>query len=207
MISSKTLNEVRNLPVLSVQPLQWVMKNEDPPQGQNVLWLEFGVWEGKSVNYISQFTKQTVYGFDSFEGLPEFWRTGFDAGAFNLSGKLPKTNKNVSLVKGWFNDTLPSFLEEHQHEKIGFVHLDADLYSSTKFVLLSIAHSLAKDAIIVFDELINYDGFDGCSGELRAWDEFINEQKVSYSWIGGHGPWGDYQCKNEKAAVRIHGIY
>jgi hypothetical protein len=207
MISSKTLNEVRGLPSLSTQPLQWVMENESPPQGKNVLWLEFGVWEGRSINYISQFTKESVYGFDSFEGLPEFWRDGFNAGVFNLSGKLPRVNDNVKLVKGWFSDTLPQFLESHQDKKIGFVHLDADLYSSTKFVLSSIAPLLAKDAILVFDELINYKGFDGLNGELRAWDEFINEQKISYSWIGGHGAWGDYQCKNEKAAVRIHAIH
>jgi hypothetical protein len=56
----------------------------------NTLWLEFGVANGTTINYISKFTTDKVYGFDSFEGLPEKWRDGFDKGAFNENGNLPK---------------------------------------------------------------------------------------------------------------------
>lgn len=206
MISAKTLLEVRTLPALPKEPLQWVMENEAVPSGNDLLWLEFGVWKGTTINYFSKFTDQTVYGFDSFEGLPEHWRDGFDKGAFSLGGTLPSVNNNVQLLAGWFDETLPRFLEQHKHKKIGFLHLDADLYSSTKFVLCSIAPLLCKDAVIVFDELINHEGFDDDNGELRAWDEFITEWNVDYSWIGGHGKWGDYQTCNEKAAVRVHNV-
>ena len=34
------------------------------------------------MNYISKNTTNIVYGFDSFEGLPEKWRVGFNKGAF-----------------------------------------------------------------------------------------------------------------------------
>ena len=35
-------------------------------------------------------SNQIVYGFDSFHGLPKFWRTGFDVGKFRTSnGKAP----------------------------------------------------------------------------------------------------------------------
>ena len=206
MISSSTIDEVRALPALDKEPLRWVMEEEKPAQGDNLLWLEFGVWKGDTIRYISGFTDQKIYGFDSFEGLPEFWRTGFEAGAFSEQGKLPSVPENVGLVKGWFEDTLPMFLEEQNKKRISFVHLDADLYSSTKFVLSSIASRLSTDAIIVFDELINYDGFDDDNGELRAWDEFIREWAVAYSWIGGYGEFGDYRTCNEKAAVRIHDV-
>tara|TARA_B110001450_G_C17576047_1_gene462870 strand:- start:5 stop:160 length:156 start_codon:yes stop_codon:yes gene_type:complete len=37
-----------------------------------------------------------------------------------------------------------------------------------------------KDCIIVFDELVNYPGFDGNTGELKAFYEFITENKVDY---------------------------
>lgn len=77
----------------------------------NTLWLEFGVASGKTINYISQFTKDKVYGFDSFEGLPEKWRDGFDKGAFSRNGNLPQVNNNVELIKGWFNETLPDFIK------------------------------------------------------------------------------------------------
>lgn len=206
MISDKTLLEVKTLPALPKEPLQWVMENEAVPSGSDLLWLEFGVWKGTTINYFSKFTKEVVYGFDSFEGLPEDWRDGFSKGAFNMSGVLPRVNENVQLMAGWFYETLPGFLEQYKDKKIGFLHLDADLYSSTQFVFSSVAHLLCKDAVIVFDELINYEGFDDDNGELRAWDEFISEWNVAYSWIGGHGKWGDCQTCNEKAAVRIHNV-
>ena len=86
----------------------------------NTLWLEFGVASGKTINYISKFTNDTVYGFDSFEGLPEKWRNGFDKGCFNRNGNLPKVNKNVTLIKGWFDETLPNFIENKvDYEWIG----------------------------------------------------------------------------------------
>jgi len=58
-----------------------------------------------------------VYGFDTFSGLPEAWEQGaggdtFDAGAFDLAGKLPAVPANARLVKGLFSDTLPPFLME-----------------------------------------------------------------------------------------------
>lgn len=206
MISSKTMEEVFNLPQLSREPLQWVMEGNPPKQGSNLLWLEFGVWRGGTIRYISHFTPETIYGFDSFEGLPEFWRDGFNEGTFNESGRLPSVPENVQLVKGWFNDTLPTFLQQHKDKQISFVHLDADLYSSTAFILSSIAPYLCADAVLVFDELINYPEFDGENGELRAWDEFVQKYNVQYTWIGGHGGWGCYETHCEKAAVIIHDL-
>jgi hypothetical protein len=38
----------------------------------------------------------------------EKWRNGFDKGCFNRNGNLPKVNKNVTLIKGWFDETLPN---------------------------------------------------------------------------------------------------
>ena len=35
-----------------------------------------------------RFTNDKVYGFDSFEGLPENWRPGFEKGTFSLNGML-----------------------------------------------------------------------------------------------------------------------
>lgn len=89
------------------------------------LWLEFGVFEGKTINYISKFTTDKVYGFDSFEGLPEKWTDQFDKGAFKVS-ELPKVNDNVVLVKGWFDETLPTFIQEQNGKKVSFLHMDAD---------------------------------------------------------------------------------
>ena len=35
--------------------------------------LEFGVGEGRSLRLLKALTDKTIYGFDSFDGLPEDW--------------------------------------------------------------------------------------------------------------------------------------
>lgn len=98
-----------NITNVGNDPLTYVLhtKFSNTVKHLNDLWLEFGVFRGSTINNMSNYTKDTVYGFDSFEGLPEFWREGFDAGAFNLEGQLPSVNSNVELIKGWFTETLP----------------------------------------------------------------------------------------------------
>jgi len=172
----------------------------------DTLWLEFGVASGNTINYISKFTNDKVYGFDSFKGLPEKWRDGFDKGAFTRDGQLPKVNNNVVLIKGWFQDTLIDFIK-NQNKKVSFIHMDADLYSSTKYILDILIDYIDEDCIIVFDELLNYDGFDGNSGELRAFYEFTKENKVDYEWIGMNGtPIGMRGYYHENVALKIKSI-
>jgi hypothetical protein len=68
---------------------------------------EFGVFEGESINYIAKkLPNRSIFGFDSFEGLPEDWRTNFEHGAFSTGGRLPQVQQNVTLLKGWFDATL-----------------------------------------------------------------------------------------------------
>jgi Methyltransferase domain len=177
-----------NIPNLGKNPLQYIFETLQYKHEPNTLWLEFGVFEGRTINYISTFTNDRVYGFDSFEGLPEDWRHGFGKGTFNRNGRLPMVRPNVELVKGWFSDTLPKFLEMHKDQQVSFLHLDADLYSSTKFVLDTLKPYLHPQCILVFDELVNYPGYDGETGELRAWYEFCMENpEMKYEWIGMHG--------------------
>ena len=66
--------------------------------------------------------------------------------------------------------------------------MDADLYSSTKCVFDTLKDYINKDCVIVFDELVNYPGFDGDTGELKAFYEFVTENNVKYEWIGMNGP-------------------
>ena len=115
------------------QLLRWTM--EQLPDGDD-LHLEFGVYKGNSINLLADLKPNvTWYGFDSFVGLPEDWTIGAKAGAFSTDGKLPFVRRNVQLVAGFFEQTMPSFIAEHRGEKIAFLHIDCDLYSSTKTVL------------------------------------------------------------------------
>src|SRR5205807_1325585 len=87
------------------------------------------------------------YGFDSFFGLPEAWTMGAAKGAFTLQGKLPPVRKNVELIVGYFETTLAPFVARHTGGSIAFMHIDCDLYSSTKIVLFSMRDLMADGTI------------------------------------------------------------
>ncbi len=119
--------------------------------------LEFGVHTGGTLGVIARARGgQLVYGFDSFEGLPEHWRPGFPAGTFAL-GDLPDV-PGAEIVPGWFAEVLPGFLAVHPGP-VDVVHLDADLYSSTAAVLHQVGPRLRPGSVIVFDEYFNYPGW------------------------------------------------
>ncbi len=132
--------------------------------------LEFGVAEGHSIRELaSVFPDRHIHGFDSFEGLPEAWRPEFPEGIFKCD--VPHVPDNVTLHKGLFNETLPGFLEANPGP-IAFLHLDADLYSSTAYVLELVEDRLVDGSIVIFDELHYwYDNYK--EHEYKAFDEFI----------------------------------
>lgn len=197
------LGILKSIPNVNTYPLEYVFETMKLKHKPDTLWLEFGVASGRTINYISKFTTDKVYGFDSFEGLPEKWRDGFDKGAFSSGGIFPNVNDNVVLIKGWFDETLDDFIKT-QNKKVSFIHIDVDLYSSTKYILNTLKDHL-EDCVIVFDELVNYTGFDGDTGELKAFYEFITENKITYEWIGMNGvPTGMHGYEHENVALIIH---
>ena len=147
-----------------------------PPTG---LLLEFGVWQGMWINRIAALTDRHVYGFDSFEGLPEPWSFR-DQGYFALEA-LPEVKANVTLVKGRFHETLPTFLQAHP-EHVAFVHMDCDLYSSTKTVLDLIKDRLGPGTTIVLDDFLMEPGWR--VQEHRAWMEFAKNNEVEFEYFG-----------------------
>ena len=145
---------------------------------------EFGVWKGDSINFFARnCPKAKVFGFDSFEGLEEDWYgTRLQKGFFSTDGQLPKCERNVSLIKGWFEDTLPKFCRELQGEKIQLLHMDADTYKPTAYVLNSLTKNLGRGTIVIFDEYFGYSSFR--EHEFRAWQEFVNSEGIKYQYIG-----------------------
>ncbi len=143
--------------------------------------LEFGVADGGSIAEIASVYKGTVHGFDSFEGLPEDWSGHTEAaGTFDRGGTLPKVPKNVELHKGWFSDTIPVWKAAHP-DPVGFLHMDCDIYSSTRDVLALMKDRLRPGTIIKFDEYFNYPNWQ--KHEFRAWAEFVAEHGVEYRYI------------------------
>jgi hypothetical protein len=110
---------------------------------QKIDYFEFGVAHGKSIAEMARlFSHDSArfYGFDSFEGLPEKWLM-HDVGAFTSHGVLPNMHdKRVEFVKGWFQNSVPEFLGGFQKDpsRPTLIHFDADLYSSTLFLLATL---------------------------------------------------------------------
>ena len=165
---------------------------EAPREG---LYLEFGVHTGGTLKVIVEHAPtDRVFGFDSFEGLPEDWRAHFTAGHFALE-KLPDV-PGAELVPGWFDEVLPGFLEQHP-EDVAFLHLDADLYSSTKTVLDALEPRLRPGTVIVFDEYFNFPHWE--EHEHRAWTEFVERTGVTFEYLG-------FTADDEQISVRLTGV-
>ena len=144
------------------------------------LWLEFGVATGRTITIISKFTDNKIYGFDTFTGLPEDWGEHQEKGAYDQGGILPDVPDNVELFAGLFQDTLEDFLKEHP-EPAAYIHLDADLYSSTKYVLDQLESRIVPGTVISFDEVYNNDVY--LEHEMKAWLEFVERTGINYKWI------------------------
>lgn len=144
------------------------------------LFLEFGVYNGDSVNLIAETVENNiVHGFDSFEGLPENWEA-CKAGQFSLEGNLPKVRSNVKLHAGWFDQTLPEFVKNNP-EPVAFLHVDSDLYSSARTILQLLQKQIIPGTIIVFDEYFNYPNWQ--QHEYKAFQEFVQEFNIKYEYI------------------------
>jgi predicted O-methyltransferase YrrM len=145
--------------------------------------LEFGVNAGGTIRHLAKLMpNRHLHGFDSFEGLPEAWSgNNLAAGAFSRGGKLPKVPPNVTLHKGWFSDTLPGFVAAHT-EPVAFLHVDCDIYSSTKTIFDALAAQIIPGTVIVFDEFFNYPNWQ--AHEYRAFMEFLKARGLGFRYTG-----------------------
>jgi hypothetical protein len=157
------------------------------------LYLEFGVWEGTTINYIARlFPSKTIYGFDSWQGIPEDWQVQGclkPKGSWSADGQLPDVRKNVKLISGLFEDSFPVFLETAPDLPVAFAHIDSDLYSSAKSIFNHFGKRFVSGTIIVFDEYMQD------AGEKQAFEEWLEESNM-YAAMLGH--------TEEHASFMIH---
>jgi len=144
-------------------------------------YLEFGVYRGDSLRMwlsgISHPDSRFV-GFDTFTGLPERWRPTEQAGHFNANGAIPDVkDPRCSFEVGLFQDTLPAFVARTDLSRRLIVNLDADMFTSTLFVLTTLAPFLKPGDLIFFDE------FSCPLDEFRAFEEFVRSFRVKYEAI------------------------
>ncbi|MGY3439032.1 MULTISPECIES: class I SAM-dependent methyltransferase [unclassified Marinovum] len=165
---------------------RYCMKQAILAQGTDALYAEFGVWRGHGVNLFARMLEDaggTVTGFDSFEGLEEDWTghaKGGETGRYNLDGVLPEVRPNVTLVKGWVQDTVPGWLAAQGDAPFALAHFDMDTYTPTAFVLDLIRPRLRAGTVILFDELYGYPGWR--HHEYKALQESLPDD--SYRFLG-----------------------
>ncbi len=161
---------------------------------------EFGVGSGTSfkafvrINNIlnksrpDKHSVKSVWGFDSFKGLPkpdgkiDLARTGgveqgeMREGGFDSSATLDSLrqfcakNPNSAVIQGWFADTVADFIAKDPSLSFSLLHVDCDLYSSTKDVLNLCLRRLNVGGIILFDEIFH----KSFPGETEAFWEVYN---------------------------------
>lgn len=145
-------------------------------------YLEFGVFEGKSMRWWTEHIKTgsaRFVGFDTFTGLPDSWE-GYEAGHFNVAGNYPDIQDDrLSFVKGLFHETLPGFLNSFERRGQLIIHNDSDLYGSTIFVLMQLLPILKAGDLIVFDELFYV------TSEFRALCDALEGFPFSYEVVSG----------------------
>lgn len=148
------------------------------------LVLELGVAGGTGVRLFSEILARQgrqITGFDSFIGLEEDWtghHRGREKGSFGQKGILPDVPENVTLIKGWVQDTLPPFLDRTKTAPVSFVHMDMDTYTPTRFALQALSGRLHKGSVILFDELYGYPGWR--EHEWKALSEVMDPDSFTY---------------------------
>jgi O-methyltransferase len=149
---------------------------------KELLYLEFGVASGSSFFWwMKKNTNPNSFfrGFDTFEGLPEDWG-GFKKGAMSFE-QAQVNDGRAEFIKGIFQDSLHPFIESNKdmlQKKPKLIHMDADLFSSTIFVLSQLYPYLKKGDIIFFDE------FNVANHEFLAFKIFTESFYVKLLPIG-----------------------
>lgn len=137
--------------------------------------VEIGVYKGGSLAHIAEcFPHKTVFGFDTFKGLPA---SGHSSREIHEPGDFSDTSRegvtqylsrvehvaNFQLVEGIFPNSVPANLNQ-----ICFAHLDVDFEKSTKECLQWLKKHLHPRGVIVVDDY----GWSRCPGVKPAVDSF-----------------------------------
>ena len=144
--------------------------------------IECGVGRGSSLRRLVRHSaNQLVFGFDSFEGLPEDWKMSDDwtwpKGSFACD--IPEV-EGAELRVGWFSDTLPVWKKEHTG-RIALLHMDSDLYSSSVTILEELNDQIIPGTVIVSDDHFYKPEFGKSGNEYINWEQ--GTYKAFNEWL------------------------
>jgi O-methyltransferase len=164
--------------------------------------VETGIWRGGACIMMAavlaayEERERTVWGFDSFEGLPPPNAELYPNDRGDQLHRFPQLavsieevienfrrmglwSEQIRLVKGWFKDTVPSA----PIERIAILRLDGDLYESTIQVLNGFYSKLSPGGFCIVDD---YGAMPSCRAAVEDFrrDHGVSEQIID---IDGKG--------------------
>ena len=154
---------------------------------------EFGTWKAHSINYIaSQLPEKTIYGFDVFNSDNASFKNNVNWQDKDFrQNKLPDVLSNVKLIVGWFDKTTKPFFTEHT-EPLALLHIDCDEYAGA---VDAFKHAnIVSGTIIVFDEYLNYTGWE--HHEYKAWEEYVFKHQIKYEYIA-------VNTRHQQVAIKV----
>ena len=174
-----------------VEALNYLSRTEG--LGQLGDYLEFGVYGGSSLACAHRALEEVgaahvrLFGFDSFQGLPESAATEdgggvWPPGEFRMDERFTREFlteqgvdwKRLTLVKGWFDETLtPATVARHGIRKASLIMIDCDIYTSTKTVLDFCEPLIGDRAVVLFDDWLSGGLAERNQGEKRAFEEML----------------------------------
>ena len=227
-----------NTVTVGTKPLVWVYANwpvtgGSPAAPAGGLLLEFGVFRGESLRWLKGVKKNYSHagpaaGFDSFRGLPDAWRTDFAAGAFKTPGNevqriVADVSPEVTLEVGWFQDTLPRYLDavdeaarldtlSSARSSAGpssrpvpatLVHLDGDLFVSMVIPMQLLADRIRPGTVLVLDDLYQFEDFE--KHEMLALFLWMRQTRATLCALATHSAvsrdprrWGETRRLHKK---------
>ena len=187
-----TINDLKKLPITRCPVSRYGCNTAIPNAVKYIKyshldWAEFGVSYGTSTKTLLNYLPElgTLHLFDSFEGLPEDW--------IDFNGRLRKkgtyaVNKipdfhdpRTKYYIGLFESTIPYFVKKHS-DPLAFIHVDCDIYSSTKDIFNNIDSLIIPGTIILFDDYYNYPTY--FKHEYKAFMEYIENYNRKFKYLG-----------------------
>ncbi len=158
-------------------------------------FLEVGVWKGGTAGILTSKmslldTKRTVYLADTFEGVVKAGiHDSVYVGGEHKDTSIPivqelldKTLKvsNYKILKGIFPDATCSEISD---VLFSLVHIDVDVYQSSKEIFNWVWPRISKGGVVLFDDY----GFTLCDGVTKHVNEMKNDSdKLVFYNLNGH---------------------
>ncbi len=148
----------------------------------------------------SIWSNMRFFAFDSFQGLPavegidnqgrDFVEGTWSFEESEFKKKISKSGlplEKVVAVPGWFEETcVETTIQKYEMRKAAIIHIDCDLYSSTKSVLKFVEPLLVDGTILIFDDWFCFRG-----------NPNLGEQKAFAEWAGTLADWNFVEYQKE----------